>query len=283
MNKLRVAVLMGGNSSEREVSLMSGKEVVKNLNREKYEVVAIDVPRDLEKVEGCDVALIALHGKGGEDGQIQGYLETKGIKYTGCGVLASAVGLDKMIFRWVMERFELPMPKLTDKVPCVVKPVNGGSSVGVSIVKKQGDLINAIKQAKKYSDEVLVEEYLGGREFTCGVLGDVALPVVEIKPKKAFFDYEAKYKDGFSEEICPAQISESLTKKIQELAIEVFRAIKGRGYARVDFIVKDNKPYILEINTLPGMTPNSLLPKEAKAAGIGYSELLDKMIELARE
>ncbi len=280
-----MAVLMGGNSSEREVSLSSGSEVVKNLDKNKYEILAIDVPNDLPKLDKFkpDVAFIALHGKGGEDGQIQGYLETKGIKYTGCGVLASAIGLDKMIFRWVMERFGLPMARLTDKVPCVVKPVNGGSSVGVSIVKKQKDLIEAIKKARKYSDEVLVEEYLEGEEFTCGVIGDVVLPVVQIKTKEVFFDYEAKYKDGLSEEICPADISVALTKKIQELTVEVFRAVKGKGYARVDFIVKNNKPYILEINTLPGMTPNSLLPKEARALGISYPNLLDKMVELALE
>ena len=147
-------------------------------------------------------------------------------------------------------------------------------------------MIEAIKWAKKYSEDVLVEEYLPGVELSCGVLGNknpVALPVIEIRPKKDFFDYEAKYTVGFSEEICPAKISDSLTKKVQELSVEVFKAIKGRGYARVDFMVHENKPYILEINTLPGMTPNSLLPQEARAMGLSYSELLDKIIELGKE
>lgn len=288
MNKLRIAVLMGGESSEREVSLSSGRTVMENLDTKKYEIKSFDVPTELGGFIKWkpDFALIILHGRGGEDGRIQGFLETNGIKYSGCGVLASAVGMDKMMFRWVMERYGLPMPKLTNKVPCVVKPADGGSSVGVTIVKDQKKLLEAIGWAKKYSDDVLVEEYLPGTELSCGVLGNknpVALPVIEIRPKKDFFDYEAKYTIGFSEEICPANINDRLRKKVQELSIEVFKAIKGRGYARVDFMVHENKPYILEINTLPGMTKNSLLPKEASAAGISYSKLLDKIIELGLE
>jgi D-alanine-D-alanine ligase len=286
--KLKVAVLMGGNSSEREVSLGSGKEVFNNLDKNKYKIETFDVPSDLGKMLMFkpEVAFLALHGKGGEDGQIQGYLETLGIKYTGCGVLASAIGMDKMIFRWIMESFKLPMPKLTNKVPCVVKPVDGGSSVGVMIVKKEMDLIKAINNAKSYSNEVIVEKYLRGIEVTCGVLGNKnpkAMPVVEIRSKNKFFDYEAKYSEGKSEEICPAEIGSSMTRRVQELAVAVFKAVKARGYARVDFIIHNNKPYILEINTLPGMTPNSLLPKEAKAMGMSYPELLDKMIELAKD
>lgn len=293
MKKLRIAVLMGGESSEREVSLSSGKTVLENLDKNKYEILAIDVPKELDKLLKWkpDFCLIILHGRGGEDGRIQGYLETNNIKYSGCGVLASAVGMDKMVFRWIMERFELPMAKLTNNAPCVVKPVDGGSSVGVTIVKKQEELVGAIKLAKKYCEDVLVEEYLSGTELSCGVIGNpasrsgqvVALPVIEIRPKTDFFDYKAKYTDGYSEEICPANISEQLTKKVQELAVEVFRAIKARGYARIDFIIHENKPYILEINTLPGMTPNSLLPKEAKVMGMSYSQLLDKIIDLGME
>lgn len=293
MTKLKIAVLMGGVSSEREVSLSSGRTVVANLDKQRYDVLPIDLPSGLDELVKWkpDFALILLHGRGGEDGQIQGYLETMGIKYSGCGVLASAVGMDKMIFRWVMERYGLPMAKLTNKVPCVVKPVDGGSSVGVTIVKKQEKLVEAIKWAKKYSNEVLVEEYLEGTELSCGMIGNPstgsgqvqALPVIEIRPKKDFFDYEAKYTAGFSEEICPAKISDALRNKVQEMAVEVFKAIKGRGYARVDFIVHEGKLYILEINTLPGMTPNSLLPQEAREAGMSYSQLLDRIIELGME
>ena len=284
--KLKVAVVMGGESSEREVSLMTGREMILHLNKEKYDIIKVDLPKDLNKIDGCDVALLALHGNGGEDGQIQGYLETKGIEYTGSGILASAVGMDKMIFRWVMERFKLPMAQLTNKIPCVVKPVNGGSSIGVQIVKQQKDLSKAIQNAKKYSDEVLIEEYLEGIELSCGVLGNkdiVVLPVIEIRSKNDFFDYEAKYSDNKSEEICPAEISKKLTEEVQELAKQVYIAVKARGYARIDFIIHKNKPYILEINTLPGMTSHSLIPKEAAVIGMSYSELLDKIIELARE
>jgi D-alanine-D-alanine ligase len=280
MSKIRVAVLMGGVSSEREVSLVSGREVMRNLDKEKYEVRGIDVPRELDKLGRPEVAFLALHGKGGEDGAIQGYLETLGIKYTGCRVLASAVGMNKMIFRKLMEREKLPMARLTQQSPCVVKPVNGGSSVGVSIVRKQEDLEKAINLAKKYG-EVMIEEYIEGREVSCGILGDQVLPVVEIVPKKEFFDYEAKYQEGMSEEICPAEIDKKVTQLVQKLSMEVFKAIGGRGYARVDFIIRKNRPYILEINTLPGLTPNSLLPKEAKVAGLSYSQVLDRIIKLA--
>jgi len=275
---------MGGESSEREVSLMTGREVMKNLDPQKYEVLAVDVPKELNKVRGVGLAFLALHGKGGEDGVIQGYLETRGIRYTGCGVMASAVGMDKVIFRKVMENSEFLMAKLTNKVPCVVKPSNGGSSVGVSIVKKEADLKKAIDLAKKYDDQVIIEEYIEGVEVSCGVIGNenlTALPVIEIRPKKEFFDYEAKYTKGMSEEISPAGLSDELAKKVQELSVGVFKVIGGKGYARVDFIIRNGIPYLLEINTLPGLTANSLIPQEAAAAGINYSQLLDKIIELA--
>jgi D-alanine-D-alanine ligase len=281
MAKLRVGVLMGGKSSEREVSFMSGKEVIKNLDKERYEVIEVVVPEELEKVKDVDVVFLALHGKGGEDGVIQGYLETLGIRYTGCGILASALGMNKKIFRKLAEKNGFLMAKETFKTPCVVKPVNGGSSVGVTIVKNDSDLDKAIKEAKKYDENIMIEEYIEGVEVSCGVLGDKVLPVIEIVPKKDFFDYEAKYTEGMSEEICPARLSEKITKKIQTETMRLFDLIGGNGYARVDFIVKEDKVYLLEINTLPGMTPNSLLPKEAKAIGMSYSQMLDKIIELA--
>jgi D-alanine-D-alanine ligase len=286
MAKLRVGVLMGGISSEREVSLMSGAEVLKNLDRDKYEVFGIDVPLELEKIKEikADLVFIIMHGKGGEDGEIQGYLETLGIKYTGCGVLASAIGMNKKFFKWVMEHNDILMPKNVLRAPCVVKPVCGGSSVGVSIVEENKELARAIKEAKKYDDEIIIEEYIKGMEITCGVWGNdnvEALPVVEIIPKNKFFDYESKYSDGGAQEICPARLNEGLTKKVQEIAIKVFKVIGGWGFARVDMIMKNENVYVLDINTLPGMTPNSLLPKEAKAAGYSYSQMLDRIIELA--
>lgn len=282
MNKLRVAVLMGGESTEREISLISGKGVIENLDRKKYEVEGVILPEEKEKLfNKFDVVFIAMHGIGGEDGKVQGFLETMGLKYTGCGVLASAIGMDKKIFKKIMEREDILMAKDTDKVPCVVKPANGGSSVGVKIVKEEKDLQKAIEEVKKYDKKILIEEYLKGIEVSCGILGEEMLPVIEIRPKNDFFDYESKYSESGAEEICPAEISDELTKQIQEITKKVFETIGGRGFGRVDFIVKDGVPYVLEINTIPGLTPNSLLPKEAKAAGYSYSQMLDKIIELA--
>lgn len=286
MKKLKVAVLTGGLSCEREVSLVSGKGVLNNLNKDKYEVWGIDVPSELEKIKKIkpDLAFIIMHGKGGEDGEIQGYLETLGIRYTGSGVFASAMGMNKKFFKWVMEHNNIKMPKTVLKAPCVVKPNCGGSSVGVSIVEKNKDLIKAIELAKKYDSEVIIEEYIKGMEVTCGVWGNKkveALPVVEIIPKNKFFDYESKYSDGGAKEICPARLDRIMTEKIQEITVQVFKLIEGRGFARVDMIIRDKDVYVLDINTLPGMTPNSLLPKEAKAAGYSYSQMLDRIIELA--
>lgn len=281
MNKLKVAVLMGGESSEREVSLMSGNQVLDNLDKDIFDVVKVDVPSELEKIKDCDVAFIALHGHGGEDGLIQGYLETLKIKYTGCGVLASAIGMDKKIFRELMEENNILMASETTQIPCVVKPNNGGSSVGVSIVKKSEHLEKAIELAKKYDSNILIEEYLEGMEVTCGILGDQVLPVVEIKSKNEFFDYEAKYTDSGAEDIIPARLEDGVTKNVQEIALRVFKIIGGKGFARVDMIIKNDLPYVLEINTIPGLTPYSLLPKEAQAVGYSYTKMLTKMIELA--
>ena len=284
MSKIKVAVLMGGIGCEREVSLVSGKEVINNLNKDKYEVWGVDVPTELGKIKGCDVAFLALHGEGGEDGTIQGYLETLGIRYIGCGVLASAIGMNKKFFKYLMRQNNVTVPEDRISLPCVVKPVCGGSSVGVSIVEKDGDFDKAIGLAKIYDKEVMIEEYIKGTEVTCGVWGRdkiEALPVVEIIPKNKFFDYESKYSDDGAEEICPARLSQKMTNKVQSIALKVFEVIGGRGFARVDMIIRDREVYVLDINTLPGLTPNSLLPKEAKAIGIGYSEMLDRMIELA--
>jgi D-alanine-D-alanine ligase len=288
VGKIRVAVVMGGENSEREVSLASGREVMRNLNRDRYEVVGVEVPSELGKLKvgGVDLAFLALHGKGGEDGRIQGYLDTLGIKYTGSEVEASVLGMNKKIFRRLAEKEGVLMPPEVGVVPCVVKPANGGSSVGVSIVKKKGELRKAMELARSYGGGVIVEKYIEGVEVSCGVLGNetpVALPVIEIRPKKKFFDYEAKYTIGMSEEICPAEIGDKLTKKVQKIAVRVFGIIGARGLARVDMIIEGEKVYVLEVNTLPGMTPNSLLPKEAMVAGMNYSQLLDKIIELGME
>jgi len=198
--------------------------------------------------------------------------------------------MDKTEFKKLMRSLKIKTPKDYKKekaeFPCVVKPADQGSSVGVSIVRNGNELEKAIELAKKFSNKIIIEEYIEGLEVSGGVLGNnhlVALPVIEIRPKKEFFDYEAKYSQGMSEEIVPARISLGMTKKVQEEAVEIFKAIGGRGYARIDFIIRNEEPYVLEINTLPGLTDTSLIPKEAKAAGILYPELLERIINLGLE
>ncbi|MDP4009543.1 MAG: D-alanine--D-alanine ligase [Candidatus Shapirobacteria bacterium] len=299
MPKLRIVVLMGGNSSEHEVSLISGQEVLKNLDTKKYEVYPVILSKnkklnikDLGWIDEFkpDVVFIAMHGRGGEDGVVQGFLEFLGIKYTGCGVLASALGMDKISFKSLMKQNNINVPRdvvfksLGNK--WVVKPSDQGSSVGVSIVRDESKLNEALKKAFEFSDKAIVEEFIEGIELSCGVLGNenpMALPVIEICPKNEFFDYEAKYTDGKCEEIVPARISDDDTKMVQKIAVEVFKIVGGRGFARIDLILKNHVSYVLEINTIPGLTPNSLLPKEALVAGISYPELLERMIELALE
>ena len=332
---------MGGNSPEYDVSISSGKEVVKNLNPQKYNILPVVISKNgkkwfsiskksfrsidaslkdkpqgkelaimsssqgtniesLTNNEKVDVVFIALHGKGGEDGSIQGLLDLTGLKYTGSGVLASALGMDKFIFRKLMQAEGLPIPKFLSlkkdfrleeiekklKYPMFIKPNSQGSSVGTSIVKNKKELLKALKLAFLYDDTVLVDEYLKGLELTCAVMGNdkpITLPVVEIRPLKGeYFNYRCKYLESGSEEIVPANISRALSDKVQDIAIRVYKAVGCRGFARVDFILKDNKtPVILEINTIPGLTPTSLFPKAAKAAGISYPELLDRIIDNA--
>lgn len=328
---------MGGKSPEHEVSLVSGREVVKHLDKRKYDVLPVVISKDGQKWQlktlqqillyspgwskedkrkelvfggeslelesfsrKADVVFIALHGPYGEDGTIQGMLELAGITYTGAGVLASAIGMDKPMFRKIMEREKILTPKYSVigkkddfsliwkkfKLPVVVKPTSQGSSVGISVIRKKKQIKKAIKLAFGFGPKLIIEEYLRGTEVTCGVLGNddpVALPLVEIVPKNEFFDYEAKYISGKCDEIIPARISKKMTKKVQETAIKVYKAINCRGFGRIDMIICRGRPYVLEINTIPGLTPNSLLPKESAAAGISYPHLIERIIELACE
>lgn len=311
MKTIKVLLLMGGGGSEHEVSLSSGGEVLKNFDKEKYEVIPMIMETqslDLAKVKEInpDVVFIALHGGVGEDGTIQKMFEDEGIKFIGCGSEASRIGMDKVRFLELVEKNGIPIPKginvikedlvdldvvkeLSNK--WVVKPAGQGSSVGVTIIDNLDNLDKALETAFEYEDRAIIEEFLPGVEVSCGILGNpsthsgsvMALPVIEICPKNNFFDYEAKYTEGKCEEIVPARLSEEVTKKIQEYSLKVFDLVKAKGFIRVDFVVKDEHPVILEMNTIPGLTPNSLLPKEAKAAGMEYPKLLDKMIELALE
>lgn len=326
--KIKVAVIMGGKSPEHEISLISGKEVTKSLDRKKFDVLPVVISKDgqswrlttkeaLGKIgdplilkgtkkeivlankteiegvksvsqKGADVIFIAMHGPYGEDGTVQGMLELAGLCYTGSGVLASAIGMDKIVFRTLMKANGIRVPETGGKPPYFVKPANQGSSVGASIARNKKELIRATRLARKFSHEVLVEEYIKGKELTCAVIGNdkpVALPVIEIKPLKGeFFDYESKYTESGAEEIVPAKISANLTKQIQNIAIKVYKAIGARGFGRVDFLLKNGRiPVVLEINTIPGLTPMSLLPKAAKAAGISYPKLIEKIIRYATE
>ncbi len=338
--KKNIMVLMGGRSSEHEVSVLSGREVANNLNKRKYNVFPVVISKNGERwsltsikslnllnnpikfkgttkevslteeqifdnIKGIplkpDVVFIAMHGPFGEDGSVQGMLDLLGLRYTGSGVLASSIGMNKLMFRKIMSHEHLPIPnytyitrseslskikKLLGKPPYFVKPDNQGSSVGTSIAGSDRELLKSLKIAWTYSETALVDEYIKGKEITCGLLGNnnpIPLPPVEIVPKRGrYFDYDSKYIEGGSDEIVPANISKQLTKTVQNLAVRVHKAIGCSGFSRVDFILKDNRtPIVLEINTIPGLTPMSLLPKAAKGSGISYQKLLDKIIEYA--
>lgn len=307
MKKLKVAVLMGGTSSERDISLISGKEVAKALDRKKYQVEIYDPATDLiklaEEKDQIDLAFPVLHGPGGEDGTIQGYLELLKLPYVGSRVLASALAMDKEVSKKVYQQSGILIPQaniyhLKDKInlskiklPCVVKPVSQGSSVGTNIVKSKVSLEKSIEEAFDFEERIMIEEYIEGTEVTGPVLGNekpIALPVIEIIPPKGkFFDRQVKY-DGSTEEIVPARLSKELTKRIQNIAVKAHQALGCRGFSRTDMMVRKSEVrsrkseiYVLETNTIPGMTAESLFPKAARAAGISFSQLLDKLIELA--
>lgn len=330
---LRIGVLMGGPSAEHEISLNTGRNILNNLDKKKYQPISIEISK-IEKwflngkptsqgvaLTGCDVVFNALHGTFGEDGKIQGILEHNRIKYTGSGIAGSAIAMDKFHSREIFKLAGLNTPKTLKlkkgenfmarvnffvnkivKLPVVIKPCSNGSSVGVQIVENLNKLEKAVVSAFKLDEFVLIEEFIKGRELTCGVLdpalenkggaknfstltiGSItALPVTEIVPIKnhKFFNYDAKYKTGHSNKITPAPIDEVLTKKVQNVAIRAHQILGCSGYSRTDMILKNGNGtiYILETNTLPGLTKNSLLPKAAQTAGLTFSHLLDKIIE----
>ncbi len=362
---IRVGILFGGASEEREISLASGLMIAENLPKDRYQVRLLDTlalmtrhpaltpelrdkaialrdstPRkalpsheglslamrdQVERAEtlaqsataalsghpeagneaGIDVAFLALHGKYGEDGTIQGFLELTGTPYTGSGVLASALAMDKVMAKRILAAEGIPVPRgvhitradlksspdatiaaANALLPAVVKPSKQGSSVGMSLVSSKEAMERAVRLALDHDDEALVEERIFGAEITVGVLGNSeleALPVVEIVSKREFFDYQAKYDPAQCDEICPARISEEATKAAQDLAIRAHKSLSCRGYSRTDMILGPNGPVVLEVNTLPGMTMNSLLPKAAAAAGIPFADLLDRIVRLALE
>lgn len=301
----KVAVLMGGRSSEREISIKTGKQISQALRGEGYEVKEIDpagaLVKDLKDFQP-DVVFIALHGKYGEDGTIQGLLELLGFPYTGPGVLSSALCMDKVIAKKVMCYEGIPTPSfqvITEQLeegamenlikelglPLVVKPSKQGSAIGVSIVRKTGELEKALTEALKYDQAVLVEEYIDGTELTAAVLGTNnprVLPLIEIVSETEFYDFTAKYSPGMSHHIIPARISPEAARKVEELALRTYRAMDCRQLARVDFMLNsEGEPYVLETNTIPGMTETSLFPESAKAAGISFTELVSLLADEA--
>jgi D-alanine-D-alanine ligase len=296
--KKKIGVMMGGLSREREVSLRTGKAILKALTGKGYPALAIDVGLDIAEVlirEKVDVAFMALHGRFGEDGTIQGMLELMKIPYTGSGVLASALALHKIMAKkfffcehiptptyevFHREEIEKNSPRTTSlPLPVVVKPAREGSTIGVSIVKKEEELNPALQEAGKYDDEILVEEFMKGQEITVGVLEDIPLPIIEIVPKSGFYDYQSKYTKGETEYIIPARIPREKYLYAQEISLKAFQVLGCSGCARIDLMTdEEGNPFVIDVNTMPGMTETSLLPKAALYAGISFEDLVERIL-----
>lgn len=308
MKKMRLALIAGGKSSEREVSLKSAEQVYQALDKAKYGIRRYDPATNLaqlvQEAPELDVALIIMHGRGGEDGSMQGLLDLLEIPYQGSGVLASAVAMNKELSKtlYLQARLKVPQALAFSKpkpltpaeiesrlgLPVVIKPINEGSSIGIAIARSLSEVEAGLAAAFRYDYRVMVEEYIDGVEVTGGVLGNEnlqALPLIEIVPSSShhFFSYEAKYQPGATEEICPARLSPELTAQAQQCALTAHRALGCRGYSRTDMRLRDGEFYVLETNTIPGMTATSLFPQAAQAAGIEFPALLDRLIELALE
>lgn len=298
----RVGVLKGGISSERGVSLESGAAIAKGLRGGGYGVVEIDVEsKDFQIPEGIEAVFVALHGCFGEDGEIQQLLAEMGMPFTGSGAESSRVSFDKVLTRARLEANGVPVAKgevihsaseRTIPVPLVVKPPREGSSVGCHLVFEEAEFNAAFDDASRFSDDVLIEEYVPGRELTVGIVESPlrkaseakwqVMPVVEIKPKAKWFSYKAKYESKDTDYSCPAELESGLAAKLQSIALDTFGGLGAEGFGRVDFrLSPQNEPYVLELNAIPGFTATSLLPKAAKAAGIGFSELCCRIMELA--
>ncbi|RCX23823.1 D-alanine--D-alanine ligase [Fontibacillus phaseoli] len=296
---MKVGVIMGGISSEREISLLTGKEMLAHLNPDKYEGIGIDIKRPdelFDKIKEIDFALLALHGTYGEDGTIQAALESMGIPYSGSGVLSSGLCMDKNLSKRLLQAEGVPTPEWiywdgmenysSEAVnrlgfPVFVKPNSGGSSVGTLPAKDEADFQPALQEALRWDSSVVIEKYIEGDEITCPILGGELLPIIGIRSNNStWFDYNAKYQSGGADEqviTLPPETEAS----VRAAALSSYRMLKCSVYARVDMILRDGIPYVLEVNTLPGMTPASLMPKSAQAAGMTFSGLLDRIIELS--
>ncbi|MBS4016359.1 MAG: D-alanine--D-alanine ligase [Candidatus Latescibacteria bacterium] len=301
----KIGILMGGWSSEREVSLRSGENVFQSLIKQGFKAVKIDIaPNFTEQIRKAkiEIAFIALHGKPGEDGTIQGFLELLNIPYTGSDVVASAIGMDKIMTKRLFEYAHIPTPKyfylpkddslqnLTAMInrklrfPVIIKPRTEGSSVGCVIIDHSNGLQKQCRKVQKEFGNIFIEEFIGGMIATVGILGQQVLPILELVPKKRrFYDFRAKYTKGETEFIIPARLCKPVYEKIQELALKAHNIIGAKGFSRVDLVVKKNKPFFLEINTLPGMTELSDLPAQARHIGISYDELVLEILKSALE
>lgn len=295
----KVAVLYGGDSAERDVSLMSGRAIFDGLKSNDVDVHLIDLQGfDLNNLvdQNFDRVFIALHGRGGEDGSLQGALEFIGIPYTGSGVLGSALSMDKLRCKQIMFAMGISTPTwsvvnestpkeellATVGLPLVVKPSNEGSSIGMSIVHDENDLQRAIEKALQLDTSVIAEQFIEGKELTVSILHDQVLPIIHIETPRSFYDYEAKYFSENTAYHCPAVLTGDLTEEVQSLSITAFKAMDAFGWGRVDFMLDaNNKPWCLEINTVPGMTSHSLVPMSAQAIGLSFADLVWKILESA--
>ncbi|MCK4691653.1 MAG: D-alanine--D-alanine ligase [Desulfuromonadales bacterium] len=292
----KIGVLLGGLSAEREISLKTGRACLQALQQRGYQAVAVDVGHDLPaqlKEAGVEVAFVALHGRFGEDGRVQGLLQMLQIPYTGSGVLASSMAIDKVITKQLLIYHELPTPEFDfmrpgdssvslfercKHLPLVVKPSREGSTIGISIAHSREALRHGIDTAAALDGTVLVEDFIAGSELTVSVLNGAALPIIQIVPKGGFYDYHAKYTAGETEYLLPAPIDAASTRRIQQAAVDACRALGCRGAARVDFMFREREYYCLEVNTIPGMTETSLLPKAAAEDGIDFPELVERIL-----
>lgn len=292
----KIGILTGGDSAEREISLKSCEAIERACKELDYNTVRIvidgNAQKIIPKIVEVDFVFIALHGGKGENGVIQGLLDSLNIPYNGSGVLASSLGMEKSITKQLAKSYEIPTPNwknfidideskdyISNEFPIVVKPSADGSTLGLSFVKNQAELAKAVELADEYDGNIMIEDYIEGRELTVTIIGQQVFPIVEIIPKHQFYDYECKYQKGMSEYICPAVLTNALTEKIQNIALDIFNILQCSGYARADFILdKNNNPWFLEINTLPGMTATSLVPKSAMVAGVSFNSLIQMII-----
>ncbi len=305
-SSIKIGVIAGGTSAEREVSLSTGKGIYQSLLTMGYNTSFIDFKNyPMDMLKSIDIAFIALHGKYGEDGTVQGLLELLRIPYTGSGVLASAIAMDKIFSKKIFYNENILTPdykEVSNKTffssmeeikadvlnrigyPVIVKPSRGGSTIGVTIVNEEKKLEEAIRTALIYDSKVLVEKFISGKLLTVSIIGDepISLPIIEIKPKSGFYDYQAKYTAGFTDYIVPAELDTETSHKISKIAENCFVSLDCSGYARVDFIMSDDKKlYALEVNTIPGMTPTSLVPKAAFECGLSYDLLVEIILNYA--